>query len=134
MPGVPTPNLGLTIPTVGGDANTWGGELNGDLAILDTLAVCIVNNVNTNYLAPINNAVETIIRVITGGSVITVTLPTSTGKIYTIIKTDAGVGSISIVPAAGTIGGQASWTRATQNSYVRVSGNGASGYDVIGNN
>jgi Chaperone of endosialidase len=33
--GTPTPNKGFTLPTVGGDFNTWGGELNGNFSILD---------------------------------------------------------------------------------------------------
>ena len=30
-----TPNKGLTLPNVNGDFGVWGGELNGDLSILD---------------------------------------------------------------------------------------------------
>src|SRR4029077_14831696 len=37
MPNAPTPIYGLVIPTVSGDTNIWGGELNGDLATLDTI-------------------------------------------------------------------------------------------------
>jgi len=35
MPNSPTPNMGLTPPTVSGDFNEWGGELNNDLSIVD---------------------------------------------------------------------------------------------------
>lgn len=33
-----TPNLGMTEPLVGGDSDTWGGELNADLVLLDAFA------------------------------------------------------------------------------------------------
>lgn len=33
-----TTNLGMTIPTVGADADTWGGELNTDLGLIDAFA------------------------------------------------------------------------------------------------
>lgn len=33
-----TTNLGMTKPTVGGDADAWGGELNTDLDLIDTFA------------------------------------------------------------------------------------------------
>jgi hypothetical protein len=39
-----TPVLGLQLPTVGADNNTWGGFLNGDLTTLDTLWATIGNN------------------------------------------------------------------------------------------
>lgn len=32
-----TPNLGLTVPLVGGDADIWGGELNTDLGLIDAI-------------------------------------------------------------------------------------------------
>lgn len=35
MPGSPTTIYGLIVPTVGGDTNSWGGELNTNLATLD---------------------------------------------------------------------------------------------------
>jgi len=33
-----TTNLGMTIPTVGADADSWGGELNTDLGLIDAFA------------------------------------------------------------------------------------------------
>lgn len=37
MPGSPTPIYGLVNPTVGGDTNAWGPEVNGNWSLLDTL-------------------------------------------------------------------------------------------------
>jgi hypothetical protein len=135
VPGPPTPNLGLAVPTIGGDNNIWGAELNGDLAILDTLAICAIIATSVNLTLPLVNAVETVVRVTTGAGVVSVIMPSPNvaGKIYTIKKIDAGVGSVSVVPSTGLIDGQASWVRATQYSYVRILANGSS-YDVIGNN
>ena len=39
-----TTYLGLTLPTVGADDNTWGGELNGNFNIIDPLFANIGNN------------------------------------------------------------------------------------------
>lgn len=41
-----TANLGLTKPTVGADSDTWGGELNTDLDIIDTLATIVQIDLN----------------------------------------------------------------------------------------
>lgn len=130
-----TPNLGLTLPIVGASTNIWGNQINGDLTILDTLAVCPVVNVSSSYTVPISNAVETIIRVTTGSVAVTITLPapTTVGKIYTIIKVDNGVGTVSIIPASGSIGSNPSWIRANQWAYLRAASNGV-GYDPIGYN
>ena len=133
MPGTPTPNLGLTVPTVGGDSDAWGTELNGDLAIIDNLGAATVISQSASFNAVASVFPEVIYRVTTGAATITCTLPSPsacTGRIFTIKKIDAGVGQVSIV---GSIDGQSSWVRATQWSYVRLASNGAS-FDVIGNN
>src|SRR6266436_3178931 len=36
MPSGTTPNLGLTLPTIFGDAGIWGQELNGNFSLIDT--------------------------------------------------------------------------------------------------
>jgi len=132
MPGVPTPILGLAVPTIGGDVNSWGGELNADLAIPDNLGALAIFNINSNYSAIVSTAPETVIRVTTGAGTIVVTLPNPAicnGKLFTIKKVDSGVGQVSVV---GAIDGQASYIIGDQFSYVRLMSNGAS-YDVIGN-
>lgn len=37
MPSGLTPNLGLTLPTIAGDAFIWGTELNNDLLLIDSM-------------------------------------------------------------------------------------------------
>jgi hypothetical protein len=136
MPNPSTPNLGLTVPTPGGDLGTWGVEVNANWAVLDQLALMPFVPVNANYSAILTPFPEQVLRVTTGSSTIVVTLlpPASCpGKVWTILKIDAGSGQISIVPAAGTIGGLGSYVRTNQGGYVRVISNGVS-YDVIGNN
>ncbi len=133
MPGTPTPNLGLVVPTVGGDANIWGTELNNNLAIIDQLAAPTVVNVATNFTLSIAVFPEITYRAIGGVAGINGNLPnpaTSLGKIFTIKKVDSGVGAVTVV---GAIDGGTSWVLRNQYSYVRVQSNGAS-YDVIANN
>lgn len=132
MPGPSTPNLGLTVPTVGGDVGTWGGELNGDLAILDGLGVAQIVNLSANGVATVGVSPETIVRYTTGALSLTFTLlppAQCAGRIWTIKKVDAGAGQVNIV---GSIDGQASYVIANQYSYVRLMSNGVT-YDVIAN-
>lgn len=136
MPGPATPNLGLTVPTNGGDAGLWGLELNADLAIIDNLGAMSVVNVASNYAAVASTFPETLIRVSTGVGNVTVTLPAPAsvaGKIFTVKKVDSSIGAVIIVPASGTIDGGSDYTRSMQYGYVRLYSNGTS-YDVIGNN
>ena len=48
MPGTPTTNYELIVPTVGGDSNQWGGYLNTDLNSVDA----ILNVIQTNNIFP----------------------------------------------------------------------------------
>jgi hypothetical protein len=131
MPGTPTPILDLIVPTVGGDNNTWGTELNTDLGIIDNLGAATIINVNSAYVAVPNVFPETVYRVATGGSPLTFTLPTPasvTGKIFTIKKVDGGSGYVNVV---GPIDGQSSYFVINQFAVVRLISNGGS-FDVIG--
>jgi len=133
MPGPPTPVLGLIIPTVGGDANQWGTELNSNLATIDSLGAASIVNVSSAYAATRPIFPEMIIRVTTSGLSISVTLSSSAsvaGKIYTVKKLDAGAGIVRILAADG-IDNQTEWDLTNQFQFVRVYANGAS-YDVIG--
>jgi hypothetical protein len=133
MPSTPTPNLNLTLPTVGGDANLWGGELNGNMTIIDSLALTPSVSVSSNFVAAVNTSgPEITYRVTTGASNVTGTLPaanTCPGKIINMKKVDAGAGQAIL---SGAIDGQTSYVRPAQFSYVRVQSNGAT-WDVIGN-
>lgn len=137
MPGTPTPNLGLIVPTVGGDNGTWGDELNSNLAVLDGLGRVQVINISANSVAAVGVSPETIIRVTAAGiDVMFTLLPPNlcVGRIWTVKKVDSAAGrAIVLAPAGILIDGQPSWIRAQQNSYVRMMSNGVS-YDVIGNN
>jgi hypothetical protein len=136
MPGPSTPILGLTVPLVGGDNNAWGGELNGDLAILDSLGAMAIVATSVSYAAVVGIFPETLVRVTTGAGTITVTLPAPAGcvgRVWTVKKVDSGAGSVSIAVSGGAlIDGSASYVRTMQYGYVRVISNGAS-YDVIAN-
>lgn len=133
MPGTPTPILGFIIPTVGGDNNIWGGELNANFALADGLGACANVNFSVDTVATAGVFPEKVYRGTTGAGTIALTLPppaTCPGKIFTAKKVDAGLGTLSVV---GAIDGQVSWDMNNQFQYVRVQSNGAS-YDVIGNN
>jgi hypothetical protein len=111
MPGSPTPICSFTVPTDGGDSGIWGAETNTNWPIADKLGALAQFDVSSNYIAVISTAAETYIRVTTGSSTITVTLPAPTsaikGKVYTVAKVDSGTGQVSVVPASGTINGAA---------------------------
>jgi len=133
MPGTPTAILGLIVPTVGGDANIWGTELNTNLATIDSLGALSVVNVSSAYSATRPVFPEMLIRVTTSGLAIPVTLPSSAsvaGKVYTVKRLDAGAGTVQILATDG-IDNQTEWDLTNQYQWVRIFANGSS-YDVIG--
>lgn len=133
MPTTPTPILGLIVPTIGGDNNLWGAELNADLATLDNLGAASVVPFSVDTTASVGIFPEKTYRGTSGGGVVSLTLPSPvgiSGKIFMVIKVDSGVGTINIV---GTINGLASYALSNQWQYARIQSNGAT-YDVIGNN
>jgi hypothetical protein len=134
MPGTPTPNLGLTVPTVGGDNNIWGGELNSDLATIDGLALTAFLNVAANFNAnPSAVSPWMTYRVTTGVGAISGLLPSAAscpGKVITVKKVDSGTGTVTVT---GSIDGQASYILSGQFQYVTLLSNGVT-FDVIANN
>lgn len=78
-------------------------------------------------------AVGTFHRVTTGGSTITVTLPSAvgiTGQEFEIKKVDAGAGTIAL---SGTIDGATGWTINNQFQYMRLMSNGTA-FEITANN
>jgi hypothetical protein len=128
--------LGLTKPTVGGSANTWGTTLNSDLDIINTMGGIQAVNVNSAYSATYTPYPEMLIRGTTSGLNVPITLPNSAsveGKVYVVKKLDAGAGLLQIFPqGTDTIDGQTEWDLSNQYQYVRLYANGTTGYDVIG--
>jgi hypothetical protein len=105
MPGSNTPNLGLTVPTVGGDFGVWGGELNTDLAILDALGVTPDIPTSANITVAPTQPI-TIVYATGGGGGITVTLPSAAanaGRTIVVKKMDATAGAITIAAASGAV-------------------------------
>lgn len=134
MPNSPTPILGLSVPTVGGDSGIWGTELNTDLAILDFLGALAILSTAVNLTVPLSTAPETVILATAGAGGITITLPTPascTGKVFTVKKVDSAIGAVTI--QGGTIDGNSSYIRSNQYSYARLLSDGVN-YDVIGGN
>lgn len=134
MPSTPTPILDLSIPTVGGDSNIWGTELNANFAIIDNLGAASVVVVNsTPYNATINAFPETVFRCTTGASNLVFNLPAAAlcaGKIFLVKKLDSAAGMVQVL---GSIDGASEFDLTNQYQYVRVYSNGSS-FDVIGNN
>jgi hypothetical protein len=105
VPGSPTPNLGLTVPTVGGDFGAWGTELNTDLAILDNLGLVPSSAVSANSTLVLTLPI-TIVYVTTGGGGVTQTLPSAaanTGRIAILKKVDAGAGPLNVTSVSGAV-------------------------------
>ncbi len=133
MPSTPTAILSLIVPTVGGDQNQWGTELNTDLATIDFLGAASVTTVSSSYNTIRPTYPEMIIRVTTSGLNVPINLADPgqvAGKIYTIKKIDAGLGTVQILSTAG-IDNFTEWDLTNQYAFVRVYANGTS-YDVIG--
>src|SRR5258706_14415154 len=67
-----TTNLGMTIPTVGAEADTWGNELNANLNIIDAFSKRISRQVKLSGTAATYNMPANCrqlrIRMICGGS------------------------------------------------------------------
>src|SRR6267378_1141341 len=104
MPGSSTPNLGLVVPTVGGDVNAWGGELNSDLAILDGLGAFTVYQTAIGILVAFTVFPEVIVLATGGASGIAVQLPacaTWRNKVGLVKKVDAAVGIVTVSCIAG---------------------------------
>lgn len=131
MPGTPTTNLGLTVPTVLGDSGIWGSELNTDLGIIDGLGIGPIVVQSSNFTATPSINPETYWRVTTGSGGVTATLPAASataGKYLTFKKIDSGVGALTI---SGSIDGQTSYVVPAQFQGVRLFSNGST-YDVVG--
>ena len=75
MPNLPTPTLGLAVPSISGDVNSWGAELNGDLVTLDALGDYPVFPVVTSASIVFSNVPETIIEAYGGAAGIVINLP-----------------------------------------------------------
>jgi hypothetical protein len=136
MPGAPTPNLGLTVPTVGGDVNNWGTELNGDLAILDGLGAFTVYQTAIGLLVAFTVFPEVIVLATGGAGGISVQLPACASwakKIALVKKVDAAVGVITVSCIAGLIDGLANYPLVNQFQYVRLLSDGVNA-NVVGNN
>jgi hypothetical protein len=136
MPGPPTPNLGLTVPTIGGDFNNWGAELNADLAILDGLGAATSYSPSVNFTVPFVAFPEVFVYATGGAGGITVSLPapaTWKGKIVVIKKMDPALGAVIVTPAAGLVDGSPSYFLVNQNQYVRLHSDGVNA-NVVGNN
>jgi hypothetical protein len=130
VPGTPTPILGLIVPTVGGDANLWGTELNTNLQTIDLVGATAIFSVSSNYTATISKSPLTLIKVTTSGLTINITMPdpaTNTGKQYNIKKMDAGAGIVNVI---ATIDLQTSWQLTNQFQCLGITSNGVT-YDVV---
>lgn len=134
MPGTPTPILGLTVPTVGGDNNLWGGYLNTDLAIIDTLGAGGVFNVSSAFVVVSGTQNERFYRVTTGNMNVPGTMPDPgtipTGKLFTVKILDIGSVTLSCVNPLVTFDGQANYFLTNQYNFVRMLASGVN-YDVV---
>jgi len=70
-----TPNLGMTLPTVGGDTNVWGGYIDSDLTILDNIFPAAGNGTSVGLNV---GSGKTLTMAGTLTATGTVTLPTTT--------------------------------------------------------
>src|SRR5271156_2739425 len=137
MPNTPTPILGLAVPSVGGDVNLWGTELNTNFPILDELGDYPVLIVAASLSLAFFNVPETIVLCYGGAAGITLNLPigipAGIQRVLTLKKMDATVGTVLINALVSTIDGASSFGLFNQYQYVRLLWDGVQ-WDVIGNN
>lgn len=102
-----TTNKGYTTPTVGGDFNSWGTELNGDLGIIDNnlgglATVNVAGNSNVTASAPQAQClVQRLTGALTGN--INYLLP-QLGALYIIDNETTGAFSIAVKTTANAAG------------------------------
>lgn len=136
---IPTPNMNLQKPTVGGDSGLWGILLNANMDTIDTLAVLPFSTPSVNGNSAYDTSRTTVFELVTGGSSgVTRTLPSAVGhggKAFFFKKVDSGLGFVSIATTASqTIDSfVAPFVLFNQNQYVVVMSDGAN-WQIIGNN
>ncbi len=77
-------------------------------------------------------ATDLAVKVTTGAGVITITLPPApvAGQVCAVKKVDAGAGTVTVAPAAGTLDGAASQSLAGQNTGIMVQFDGANWHTI----
>jgi hypothetical protein len=138
MPGTPTPILGLTVPTVGSDADVWGNELNTDLAIIDSLGTHGVSSSAVGRTLAYGISAIQLCFETAGAGGITDVLPTAVGHLgqgFLIKKVDSAAGAVTInTTSSQTIDSAvAPYSLTNQNQYVLVVSDNAN-WQIIANN
>jgi hypothetical protein len=140
---MPTPTLymGLPNPTPFGDSGTWANEIVSCNTLLDTLAVNQIVSTSVTGALAVSVGGAVLVQATGGAGGITLTLPDVTngglnaknqGRVYAIVKVDAGAGAITLNPFSGgqTISGQASLTISNQ-WHGRIIQSTATGWVII---
>ncbi len=127
--------MGLNIPTVGADANTWGGYIAADLALIDALAVYSVVPVSTSGNLAVYNG-PALIKATGGFGGISLALPNASGvnagRVYIVVKVDSGAGAITITTSMSqTISGVSTASVTNQWSGIIIQSDGAN-WVIIG--
>jgi hypothetical protein len=138
LPGAPTPNLGLTVPTVGGDTGIWGPEVNANWAILDGLGAYPPVVLAATGTIPLASPLPPITFVQASGGaagiVLSIPAPSSfAGRLIGIKKVDATNGAVVLNPLSGMIDGAANYTLFNYGQYVLLYSDGSNLY-IFGNN
>ena len=131
--------MGLTVPTVGGDANAWGGYITADLGLIDALAVYNVVAVSTSGNLSVYNG-PAIVKATGGAGGISLALPdanasgANAGRVYIFVKVDSGAGAITVTTSMGqTISGASTANITEQWNGLIIQSDGAN-WVIIGTN
>lgn len=106
MPNVILPNLGIELPDVGSDQDTWGDILNADLTILDTAVQYDVISKTLSNVDVTLTAAEAASAVInlTGTLLanVNVIVPATPVRVYLVRNQTSGAFTVTVKTAAGT--------------------------------
>lgn len=106
MPNVILPNLGIELPDVGSDQDTWGNILNADLQILDNaVQYAVISKTLSNVDVTLTDAEAASAVIDLSGTLtanVNVIVPATPVRVYLVRNQTSGAFTVTVKTAAGT--------------------------------